>query len=144
MLRKSPTKVRIYSFTQSPHANGLDFFSVPPAQWSDHVANEWRDAQTEAELDPDIKHTSKEIFAAMPWLAEWRDKTRAATIDFRVDQGTFPANVNKVTALLTKIICLPQFSFHLRRDRLTHLKVHGSVRESRPPCVRLGNRHQQQ
>lgn len=77
---------------------------MAPEKWTEHVAERWRSVQVEAGLNPDEKHASAVVFAALPWLATWREETAAATVEFRIDQGTFPADVNKLTQSLTKMV----------------------------------------
>ncbi|KAJ7614812.1 hypothetical protein FB45DRAFT_873680 [Roridomyces roridus] len=74
---------------------------VPSDEWSRKVGEAWKAAKLEAKLG--AKPSLEECFKAMPWLEEWNKTHKAAIIDFRVDQGAFPADINKVVDTITKM-----------------------------------------
>ncbi|KAJ7607188.1 hypothetical protein FB45DRAFT_1040453 [Roridomyces roridus] len=74
---------------------------VPSDEWSRKVGEAWKAAKLEAKLG--AKPSLEECFKAMPWLEEWNKTHKAAIIDFRVDQGAFPADINKVIDTTTKM-----------------------------------------
>ncbi|KAJ7111121.1 hypothetical protein C8R46DRAFT_1052148 [Mycena filopes] len=76
---------------------------MDPSAWTTYTADLWKKELRSVGLDPAAKPDAATIFAAMPWLKTWMDKNRAEVVDFRVEVGAFPADVNKFATSLSKL-----------------------------------------
>ncbi|KAJ7022243.1 hypothetical protein C8F04DRAFT_1272789 [Mycena alexandri] len=62
----------------------------------------WKDKLVEGGLDPDSKPDTLTAFAALPWLKDWAEKSRAAIVEYHLETGAFPGDIHRFTTSLNK------------------------------------------
>ncbi|KAJ7033987.1 hypothetical protein C8F04DRAFT_1260484 [Mycena alexandri] len=70
--------------------------------WSRKVSALWKDKLVEGGLDPNSKPDTLTAFAALPWLKDWAEKSRAAIVEYRLETGAFPGDIHRFTTSLNK------------------------------------------
>lgn len=72
--------------------------------WSRKVSALWKDKLVEGGLDPDSKPDTLTAFAALPWLKDWAEKSRAAIVEYCLETGAFPGDIHRFTTSLNKTV----------------------------------------
>ncbi|KAJ6606680.1 hypothetical protein DFH09DRAFT_1299890 [Mycena vulgaris] len=97
------------------HPDGCDAKKpddMSKVEWGRQTAEQYK---TKFLSGLDGEATSDRVFAHMPWLHAWVDEQRDAAIKYRIDQGAFGGDINKVATMVTKLLTLANAELGVHR-----------------------------